>query len=193
MNWKPGKQMWLLLGATLLGVMLIMAGNAMRESQPPEQPPAQEQGSPSRAAEPLMSLMTSQEEFLAEKVRGMLAMVEGAGEVQVAIRLSSSTRSSYAVNATTGRKTTEEKDQGGGTRVISEESDSGQLVLVRETGSENPVVEQESAANIAGVLVVARGAAEPQVKARLFRAVETGLGVEPHKILVLPMEGSDAK
>ena len=140
-----------------------------------------------------MSLMTSQEEFLAEKVRGMLAMVEGAGEVQVAIRLSSSTRSSYAVNATTGRKTTEEKDQGGGTRVISEESDSGQLVLVRETGSENPVVEQESAANIAGVLVVARGAAEPQVKARLFRAVETGLGVEPHKILVLPMEGSDAK
>jgi stage III sporulation protein AG len=186
--------MWLLLGATLLGVLLILAGNAMRETQTAEQAPAQEQqGSPGRAAEPVVSLMTSQEEFLAEKVRDMLVMVEGAGEVQVAVRLSSSTRSSYAVNATTGRKTTEERDQGGGTRVISEESDSGQLVLLRGTGSENPVMEQESAADIAGVLVVARGAADPGVKARLFRAVETGLGVEPHKILVLPMEGSDQK
>ena len=193
MKWKLDKRMWLLLAATLLGVLLIMAGNAMREHGSGEQIQIKPEEHPAKGSDPKLSLMTGQEEFLAAKLRDMLVRVEGAGEVQVVVTLSSSTRASYAVNASTGRKTTEEKDQGGGSRVINEESDSGQLVLVRGTGLEAPVVEQESAAVVAGVLVVARGAADPLVKTRLFRAVETGLGVEPHKILVLPMEGGGEK
>ena len=191
MNWKVDKRMWLLLAATLLGVLLITAGNAMREHGSEEQVPVRAEEHPVKGTDP--SLMTGQEELLAAKLRDMLVRVEGAGEVQVVVTLSSSTRASYAVNASTGRKTTEEKDQGGGSRVINEENDSGQLVLIKGTGSETPVVEQESAAVVAGVLVVARGAADPLVKTRLFRAVETGLGVEPHKILVLPMEGGGEK
>jgi len=51
------------------------------------------------------------------------------------------------------------------------------------------VVQMETASRIAGVLVVARGASNPQVKERLFEAVRVALNVEPHKILVLPGEG----
>lgn len=193
MNWKMDKRMWFLLAATLLGVLLITAGNAMREHGQGEQAPVRVDEHTVKGADPQLTLMTAQEESLAGKLRDMLVRVEGAGEVQVVVTLSTSTRSSYAVNASTGRKTTEEKDQGGGTRVINEETDSGQLVLVRGTGLETPVVEQESAAVVAGVLVVARGATDPLVKTRLFRAVETGLGIEPHKILVLPMEGGGGK
>jgi stage III sporulation protein AG len=63
------------------------------------------------------------------------------------------------------------------------------VVLSRNNqGMEGPVLEREMAPEVAGVLVVAEGARSPQVKAGLFRAVQVALGVEPHKVIVLPMK-----
>jgi stage III sporulation protein AG len=106
--------------------------------------------------------------------------------VKVTVKLAASTREDYAINTTAGSKTTQEKDQGGGTRVTTENTDTNQLVLIREGAGENPVVEQEQAAKVAGVLVVADGAGNPEVKANLFQAVRVSLGVEPQKIVILP-------
>ncbi|MDD4237840.1 MAG: hypothetical protein PHT62_04720, partial [Desulfotomaculaceae bacterium] len=119
----------------------------------------------------------------------MLRQVEGAGQVEASVRLSGSTREEYAVNTTTGKKTTQERDQTGGTRLTTEDNSSSQLVMNRSgTGGEQPVVEREAAPQVAGVLVVAEGAGEARVKAKLFEATRVALGIEPHKIMVLPME-----
>ncbi|MCL6639637.1 MAG: hypothetical protein K6T80_08185, partial [Firmicutes bacterium] len=115
--------------------------------------------------------------------------VEGAGRVEVSVRLQASTRAEYAVNTTSGKKTTQEKDQSGGSRVITEDTGSGQLVMNRSgQGIEAPVVERETAPQVAGVLVVAEGAGDAAVKAKLFEASRVALGIEPQKILVVPME-----
>jgi stage III sporulation protein AG len=133
--------------------------------------------------------MSAEEEKISKKLCEMLRQVEGAGKVEVSVRLSGSTKEEYAVNTTTGKKTTQERDQTGGTRVITEDSSSGQLVMNRSgSGGEQPVVEREAAPQVAGVLVVAEGASEAKVKAKLFEATRVSLGIEPQKIMVLPME-----
>lgn len=133
--------------------------------------------------------MVKEEQELARRLETMLEKIHGVGDVKVSIRLATSTNSNYAFNSEGNEKTTEEKDQSGGTRTTTETSEREQLVLVQGSqGIEKPVVEKEIAPQIAGVMIVARGASNPEVKASLFQAVQVSLGVEPHKVVVLPME-----
>lgn len=179
------KKIWWLAGLMALGALLVMVGSlGDNKDLPRNSEIAQENNnSPGPRTE---SLMAREEESLSGKLQEMLSEIEGAGKVKVTVRLASSSREDYAINTTTGRKTTQEKDQGGGTRTITENTDTNQLVITRDGSGEVPVVEQEQAARVAGVLVVADGARDPGVKASLFQAVRVALGVEPQKILVLP-------
>jgi len=173
-----------------MGLALIIIGNSSK--------PASNLVQKQAAGEPVEvqqlnnhSAMLQEEEILAGRLKKMLSQLSGAGQVDVNVRLEASMRDRYAVNTTSSRKTTEEKDQAGGTRLTNENNDNGQLVLVRTGQGENPVVEEEQASRIAGVLVVAQGAKDPVVKARLFKAVQVALGIEPQKILVLPAQGGE--
>ena len=179
------KMIWL-AGAILLGVAFILIGNSGK-SGPGNQPKTAIETGEQKAG--FSSIMTQEEEILAGRLKNLLSQVKGAGAVDVSVRLATSRRDKYAVNTTTGRKTTEEKDQAGGTRLITENTGNEQLVLLRDGQREAPVVEEEQAARIAGVLVVAEGAKDPAIKAHLFQAVQVALGVEPQKILILPAEG----
>jgi len=179
------KMLWL-AGAIILGIALILVGNSGKSGRSVQPKAAAQTGEPKAGA---LSAMAQEEEILAGRLEKLLGRVEGAGAVDVSVRLASSRRGKYAVNTTTGRKTTEEKDQAGGARVTTENTGNEQIVLLRDGQKETPVVEEEQAAQIAGVLVVAEGARDPAIKARLFAAAQAALGVEPQKILVLPAEG----
>lgn len=182
---------WLVALGTLGVAILIFSaviGAGQDKGYSTGQTPPQE-SNVNAAPEQYRSEMTAEEEQLGSKLCEMLRRVEGAGRVEVSVRLSGTTRSEYAVNDTTGKKTTEEKDQGGGTRTTTEDTGSSQLVMNRNgSGGEQPVVERQTAPQIAGVLVVADGAGDARVKAKLYEATRVAVGVEPQKILVLPME-----
>jgi len=184
---------WGLAGLAALGVALIFLGNVGRST--PEKPSGSGVGTAQTTVAAAQerntgdSSMSAEERDLELKLQKMLSQVAGAGQVEVTVHLASSNYEDYAVNASTTRKTTQEKDQSGGTRLTTENTDSDQMVLLRENQGDVPVVRQERAASIAGVLVVAQGASDPLVKARLFEAVQVALGVEPQKVLVLPREG----
>lgn len=183
---KHHKAVLLVLAA--LGVFLLLLGHLDLGGPRPAVPV-----NAVTAPEPWSSVPTarlqiqSEEEYLARTLEAMLRQISGAGRVDVVIRLEASTTSEYALNQTSGRRVTDEKDPAGTVRVTTEVNDSGQLVVVRgDRGYEMPVVERETAPRVTGVLVVAEGARDPHVKAELFRAVRVALGVEPHRILVLP-------
>jgi stage III sporulation protein AG len=184
------QRIFLLVGAIVIGLALINLGNSSKSSSDSVQKQA---GSEPAQAQQLnsSSAMMQEEEILAGRLKNMLSQLSGAGQVDVNVRLETSRRDRYAVNTTSGRKTTEEKDQAGGTRLTNENTENDQLVLVRTGQGENPVVEEEQASRIAGVLVVAQGAKDSEVKARIFRAVQVALGIEPQKILVLPAQGGE--
>jgi len=191
-NGLPSKEhgrrnLWL-AGLAVLGViMLVFSG--MGGGKPNAKQSSRSEVAVSPTREQAKSGMSAEEEQLSKKLCEILKQVEGAGRVEVSVRLSGSTRAAYAVNTTTGKKTTQERDQAGGTRLTTEDSGSGQLVMNRNgTGGEQPVVEREIAPLVAGVLVVAEGAREGWIRSKLFDATRVALGIEPHKILVMPME-----
>lgn len=191
-NLDKNKMRWLgTVFAVAVGLLLIISGNPFDQPAPPQDPvqgASESQENKNESSHPQPST-AAEEKYLAEKLQNMLEQVEGAGEVQVTVRLESSSRAEYAINTTTGTKTTQEKDQAGGTRVLTEDTDTTQLVLVRgDNGEEIPVLRQETAPEVSGVLVVAEGAGDPVIKAKLFKAVRVALGVEPQKILVLAKE-----
>lgn len=193
---NPGnKQFWVLLILFLLGVMLLLMGSCTDNgtvSGPQPVPPGDEPAGAAVKEKTTQSVMTGEERELAAELQQMLEQVAGAGRVQVRVQLATSTHSDYAINTTTGLKTTEEKDQDGGSRQITENTDSRTVVIARGgQGYETPVVKREVAPDVAGVLVVAEGAGISRVKADLFRAAQVALGVEPHKIIVLPMKRGD--
>ncbi len=175
------RKIWWLAGLMALGVLLVIIGSTGDKndlSGENKNPGEKIKVEANPAAE---SAMVREEKDLAARLQEMLSDIEGAGRVKVTVKLASSNREDYAINTTTGSKTTQEKDQGGGTRTITENTGNNQLVLVRGDKGETPVVEQELSARVSGVLVVAEGAADPLVKSDLFQAVRISLGVEPQK------------
>ncbi|MBE0466256.1 MAG: hypothetical protein IBX71_03415 [Candidatus Desulforudis sp.] len=186
---KKGQKVFL-LALAVLGVFLLLIGHIDFGGGDPNaspvgatSPPIQQQSASVQARLQIQA----EEEYLASRLQALLQQISGVGEVEVSVRLEGSTTSEYAVNHSTGRKVSDESDQAGTTRVTTDVSETGQLVVVRgDRGYEIPVVEREVAPRVVGVLVVAEGARNPQIKAELFRAIRIALGVEPHKILVLP-------
>ncbi|MHB1042156.1 MAG: hypothetical protein ACYC0Q_04880 [Eubacteriales bacterium] len=173
------------LGAILLVIGSVRGGGGSSQPKANLKPEAFVQSQQEQAK----NSMTYEEELLAKKLCEMLKKIEGAGVVEVSVRLFSSARAEYAVNTNTGKKVTQEHDQSGGSRLITEDTGSGQLVMNKGgQGSETPVVEREMAPQITGVLVVAEGAGDARVKAKLFDATRTALGIEPQKIMVVSME-----
>ncbi len=186
------KKFWSIALLLLLGIMLMLVGScdnlfsSSSEKTPSDKGMTTGSGKSGAATE---SLMTQEEKELSGELRQMLEQVAGAGRVEVTVQLASSTNNDYAINTTTGLKTTQESDQGGGSRQITENTDTSTVVIARgNQGLEEPVVKKEVAPDVAGILVVAQGADTPRVKADLFRAVQVALGVEPHRIIVLPMK-----
>lgn len=183
----------LLFTVGLLGVILLVFGSYWggRESVSgpvPVEVPHVSGPQQAHSGPPAPNLQTqAEEEYLAGRLESMLGQINGVGEVDVTVRLAGSTVSEYAVNAVTGKRVTDEHDPDGARRVTTDENENGQVVVVRgDNGYETPVVEREASPAVAGVLVVAEGARDPAIKARLFQAVGAALGVDAHKILVVP-------
>lgn len=176
--------------AGAVGLFLLIGGNPFQTGSPETMNPTSQQSSDAIVDKDQgQPNIAKEEEYLADKLQQMLQLVEGAGDVKVTVRLASSSTAEYAVNTSTGTKTTQEKDQAGGTRVQTEDTDTGQLVLIRNNGGQEiPVLQKQTAPQVLGVLVVSEGAKDPAIKAELFRAVQVGLGVEPQKVLVLPKD-----
>ncbi|MEW6695728.1 MAG: hypothetical protein ACOY35_10250 [Bacillota bacterium] len=186
------KKIKLLAAGAVVGIGLLFLGGLGDDKPAQTPPPAKEKAAVVETQNnPAKTAMASEEEYLSQKLCLMLEQVEGAGKVKVTVRLQNSTQTEYAINTSTGKKTTQEKDQSGGTRVLTEDTDTGQLVLVTRNGEETPVMSREIAPSVAGVLVVADGAVDPSVKARLFRATQVALGVEPQKVVVMARKAGE--
>ena len=76
---------------------------------------------------------------------------------------------------------TSETDSSGGERTVETASENKTLVT---SDSSNPIVIKTKEAKIKGVLVVASGASDPQIKQTLYEAVQTALQISGHQVEV---------
>lgn len=118
---------------------------------------------------------------LESKLESILAKIEGAGEVDAMITYESSEQIEPAFNSNATKEETTEKDAQGGERTVTTSSENKTMIT---SGENNPVVIKTSEPKIKGVLVVSSGANDPEVKQKLYNAVQTALQVSGHQVLI---------
>jgi len=117
--------------------------------------------------------------LLENKLESILSQLKGVGKVKVMITLEDTTEVVPAFNTTKNNETTKENDSQGGTREIVREDMTIQVVT-NDKGE--PIVLKEIRPTIKGVIVIAEGAENLEVKEMLYEAVKTVLGVSGNRV-----------
>ena len=196
-KWGAGTNTGLIIAA-LLGILLLLMGSLGGGDNSGNTGAVDGSEETSRNNRPIVSnseqpssQLVMAEIKLEQRLSDILSEIEGAGEVKATVLLASGPEYRYAVNDKVTQRKVEEEDQGGGTRLTTERTEDGQLVLVRTsgTGVEQPIIVKELKPEVQGVLVVATGANNIFVKEKLIKAVVTLLDVPPYQVRVLTGKG----
>ena len=182
----PGRQVkvWWLVGLAAVGAMLmILSGTVQTGSNPKNQPAA------APAAPQVTVSQSDGAKAMEDNLQSILSQVAGAGKVEVEIHLADAGQTDYANNVNTDKKTTTQKDSGGGTNVTSDVSENDQVVMNQSGAAGTPVISRKLAPQVDGVLIIADGANNPSVRAALSQAAVVALHVAPYEVLVLPRGG----
>ena len=118
---------------------------------------------------------------LENQLTSILKEINGSGDVSVMITYDNSQEIEPAYNSSSTKETTSETDSSGGERTVETASENKTLVT---SDSSNPIVIKTKEAKIKGVLVVASGASDPQIKQTLYEAVQTALQISGHQVEV---------
>jgi stage III sporulation protein AG len=173
---KKPVSIWLLLGLIGFGVILLTGGN-------PRQDYAKDfTGRPQVETGDLLPNTESDEERLEKELTETLMKISGVGEVRVDINLKAGNRKIWERQTRTSKRVNQ--DQG---VVNTEESVNDELVFAKDReGRDLPVLKEELAPEIEGVVVVATGASDSYLRKLLTDTVTTILGLSGHRVLVIP-------
>lgn len=137
---------------------------------------------------PTIQSSSAYEERIKNELIDTLSIMSGVGRVKVMIYFESGSESILAANKTDSTKKVEEKDNQGGTRTTTEDSKVINVVIVNEGSANRPYVVKQVNPSIGGVMVVAEGANNLEIKERIHTAVKTVLGIPAYKVSVMPMK-----
>lgn len=179
-----GKNVYNLFLYLVLGILAVLLGSLfLSEKQAPDIISKSEKV---QVDENNKITLQDYKEKLEKQLESILTQVKGVGNVKVMMTLNSGVEIIPAYNTNETFKTTQEKDDQGGERVISENIKNHQLVVVNETGGKNkPVIIKEMKPKIKGVIIVAEGAQDPVIKSNILKAVKTVLDLPAYKVTVL--------
>ncbi len=119
--------------------------------------------------------------LLEKKLEDILSQLKGVGKVRVMITLEDTIEKVPAFNTTKNNEITNETDAHGGTREIVRDDMTIQVVTGNEGGL---VVLKEIKPTVKGVIVIAQGAEDLEIKEMLYEAVKTVLGIPGNKVEV---------
>lgn len=125
---------------------------------------------------------------LEEKLEGILAKIQGVGEVKVCINYSESSEVVAMYNENSKTSTTEETDTSGGTRKIEETDSQKDIIYKEENGEKTPITQKVVQPKIEGAIITAKGANNAQTRTNIIQAVEAVTGLATHKIQVFEMQ-----
>lgn len=187
---KLSKVQWLLLIGCLGVALMILASYFQVERYVPTAPTPSESATPPVAPAAAREAREWSVEELEHKyeteLKTMLEEVVGTGRVTVMVNLDSTGELVVEKNVQERKQTTDERDRQGAARQVEETNVSRQAVIYRQGNEETPLVLMQKRPQVRGVIIVAEGAENPQLKAWIMEAVQRGLGVPPHRVAILP-------
>ena len=180
-NEKEKKKLISLLVVGALCVVSLVALNIIQGKE--KVADAQKEENTTKQSEEAQQASSSEKEKddLEKQLTAILKEINGSGDVSVMITYDNSEEIEPAYNSSATKETTSETDSSGGERTVETSSENKTLVT---SDSSNPIVIKTKEAKIKGVLVVASGASDPQIKQTLYEAVQTALQISGHQVEV---------
>lgn len=129
--------------------------------------------------------MREYEEYYENQLKGAIESVVGVNDVTIVVNVDSTEKKVFEKNLINKKQITSETDSNGGKREVEDNSTEEQIVIVREGDKEVPLVSETEKPSIRGVLIVAKGAEDIQVKKNIIEAVMRSLDVPSHRVSVL--------
>lgn len=120
------------------------------------------------------------------QLKEALEEIVGVSNVTVMVNLADTERRVYEKNVSVKKQLTDETDREGGQRKVDDTTRDEQIVIVRSGDKEEPLIVATEKPEIRGVLVVAEGVQNVQVKSMVIEAVSRVLDVPSHRVSVQP-------
>lgn len=125
---------------------------------------------------------------LALEVENILKYMDGVGKVKVLITMENSGELVVEKDSPINRSNTIESDSEGGSRNISDmENDEETVYITDSQGNKTPYVTKKIAPLVKGVVVVAEGGGNSQVKGSIEEALSALFDIEKEKVKVVKM------
>lgn len=121
-----------------------------------------------------------------KQLRDALEQIVGVSDVHIVINLAETETKIFERNISTKEQKTDETDREGGKRKVEDMTRDNEVVVIRTGDKEEPLIAKIEKPSIRGVLVVARGVENIQVKTWVVEAVSRVLDVPSHRVSVLP-------
>lgn len=126
----------------------------------------------------------TESEKIQKSLEAILTKIKGAGKVDVMITFFSGNEAVPAYDVKTSGNDTSEKDKEGGSRSIKQSDRESKTIFEEKDGEKKPFIVKELLPKVKGVVIVADGAGDTDVKVSLTRAAEALLDVSSYKIQV---------
>lgn len=179
----------LILGGVGVGVMLFssfMQPKKTEWSMEPTTPSLMGGEEKQVQTESKMSQIEQYEKRFEKQLEEVLSKIVGVDDVSVIVNLESTEEEVVQLDVRESEQVTTEKDKNGGNRSITQNTLDKKTAYYRGEGGDKPIVVKKIKPRVRGVLVVARGVENLQVKAIVMEAVQRTLEVPYHRISVLP-------
>lgn len=130
--------------------------------------------------------MADYEQSYETQLKDALETILGVDDVTVVVNIDATEKKVLEKNKVSQSQTTDETDREGGERKVQDTSEDQQVVIIRNGEKEVPIIVETKKPEIRGVLVVARGADNIQVKKWIIESVTRALDVPSHRVAVMP-------
>lgn len=171
---------WVLLIAVGIGLLLIWSGDLVGTG-----PSAHQREPTLRDVRTLQRDEESWSETQWEReLSQALSHLKGAGTVWVDLTLEGTDLQMWQEKEES--ETRQVKEEGTSRREERQTRSNRDLVFTQRNGAEVPVLQQKRRPGVLGVLVIADGADDPEVREELTQAVAVATGARLHRISVLP-------
>ncbi|MCY7849051.1 stage III sporulation protein AG [Bacillus haynesii] len=140
---------------------------------------------PASDDKPKDSIQDYEQEY-ENQLKDILETIIGVEDVSIVVNVDATSLKIFEKNRKTQETSTNETDKQGGKRTVSEMSSDEEIVIIKNGDKETPVVVQTKKPDIRGVLVVAQGVDNVQIKKTIIEAVTRVLDVPSHRVAVAP-------
>jgi stage III sporulation protein AG len=171
----------------IIGVIIIIAGGSIFGSSKKNK--NEDNSIRTAAGNKTDSVSSENASSLEKELEAILSRIKGVGKVSAMITFASTSEDVPAYETEKNSNDTDEKDSGGGTRSINENSYKDNVIYEDlPGGGKKPVIVKKKQPEVKGVVVAADGASDPEVKESICMAVQALLDVPMHMVQVFERE-----